>query len=59
VMGKMISPQNLATGASVTSLKGAEGSVLARTFKHSLILMLLLSLIVMAQQYLWPGMIAR
>ena len=59
VMGKMISPQNLATGASVTPLKGAEGSVLARTFKHSLILMLLLGLIVMAQQYLWPGMIAR
>jgi lactate permease len=58
VMGKMISPQNLATGASVTELKGAEGAVLASTFKHSLLLMLLLGLIVLLQQYVWPGLIA-
>ncbi|HTV50595.1 MAG TPA: L-lactate permease [Steroidobacteraceae bacterium] len=59
VMGKMISPQNLATGASVTALHGAEGAVLASTFRHSLVLMVLLGLIVAAQQYLWPWMIAH
>ena len=34
VMGKMISPQNIATGVSVTDLKGREGEVFARTFPH-------------------------
>jgi lactate permease len=59
VMGKIISPQNIATGASVTNLKGQEGAVLARVFKHSLALTLLLGLLVMAQQYLVPWMIPR
>jgi lactate permease len=59
VMGKMISPQNLATGASVTALQGQEGSVLARTFIHSIILTVLLGLLVVAQQYLVPWMIPK
>ncbi len=59
VMGKMISPQNLATGASVTALHGQEGAVLARTFKHSIILTVLLSLIVILQQYVFPWMIPK
>jgi len=57
VMGKMISPQNIATGVSVTDLKGQEGVVFARTFKHSIILTLVLGLLVAAQQYLVPWMI--
>jgi len=57
VMGKMISPQNIATGAAVTSLHGQEGAVLARTFKHSIVLTVLLGLLVLAQQYLVPWMI--
>ena len=57
VMGKMISPQNIATGVAVTELKGQEGVVLARTFKHSIILTIILGLLVMAQQYLVPWMI--
>ena len=57
VMGKMISPQNIATGVAVTDLKGKEGLVLARTFKHSIILTVILGLLVMAQQYLMPWMI--
>ena len=57
VMGKMISPQNIATGVSVTNLKGQEGVVFARTFKHSVALTLLLGLLVLAQQYLVPWMI--
>ena len=57
VMGKMISPQNIATGVSVTNLKGQEGPVFARTFVHSLVLTVLLGLVVLMQQYLTPWMI--
>jgi lactate permease len=57
VMGKMISPQNIATGVSVTDLKGQEGVVFARTFKHSIALTLLLGLLVVLQQYVVPWMI--
>ncbi len=57
VMGKMISPQNIATGVSVTSLKGQEGVVFARTFKHSIVLTVVLGLLVVLQQYVVPWMI--
>jgi lactate permease len=57
VLGKMISPQNIATGVSVTNLKGQEGAVLARTFVHSIVLTLVLVVIVIVQQYLVPGII--
>jgi len=57
VLGKMISPQNIATGVSVTDLKGREGAVLARTFVHSIVLTLVLVVIVIVQQYLVPGII--
>jgi lactate permease len=57
VMGKMISPQNIATGVSVTNLKGHEGIVFARTFIHSVALTILLGLLVAVQQFLIPGII--
>ncbi len=57
VMGKMISPQNIATGVSVTDLKGQEGVVFARTFKHSIVLTLVLGGLVVLQQYVFPWMI--
>jgi lactate permease len=57
VLGKMISPQNIATGVSVTDLKGREGAVLARTFLHSVVLTLVLVAVVIIQQYLIPGII--
>jgi lactate permease len=57
VMGKMISPQNIATGVSVTNLKGREGEVFARTFVHSIVFTILLALLVLVQQYLIPGII--
>jgi lactate permease len=57
VMGKMISPQNIATGVSVTHLKGQEGAVFARTFVHSIVLTLVLVVLVVIQQYLIPGII--
>jgi lactate permease len=57
VMGKMISPQNIATGVSVTDLRGHEGIVFARTFWHSVILTLILGVLVALQQYVFPGII--
>ena len=57
VLGKMISPQNIATGVCVTDLKGKEGAVLARTFIHSVVLTLVLVVIVIIQQYVVPGII--
>jgi lactate permease len=57
VMGKMISPQNIATGVSVAGMQGQEGQVFARTFLHSIILTVLLGLLVAAQQYLIPWVI--
>jgi lactate permease len=57
VMGKMISPQNIATGVSVTHLKGREGAVFARTFWHSIVLTLVLVGLVALQQYVFPGII--
>jgi lactate permease len=57
VLGKMISPQNIATGVSVTDLKGKEGLVVARTFLHSIVLTLVLVAIVIIQQYLVPEII--
>jgi lactate permease len=57
VLGKMISPQNISTGVSVTHLKGQEGAVLARTFLHSVALTLVLVVIVLVQQYLVPEII--
>jgi lactate permease len=57
VMGKMISPQNIATGAAVTHLQGQEGAIFARTFIHSIVLTLLLVALVAIQQFVLPGMI--
>jgi lactate permease len=57
VMGKMISPQNIATGVSVINMAGQEGEVFARTFVHSIALTILLGLLVAVQQYLIPSVI--
>ena len=59
VMGKMISPQNIATGVTVTGMTGKEGEVFARTFPHSIVLTLFLSALVAAQQYLIPWVIPK
>ncbi|MBV8621775.1 MAG: L-lactate permease [Curvibacter sp.] len=57
VMGKMISPQNIATGVSVTGMQGKEGVVFARTFWHSVILSLVLAALVALQQFVIPWVI--
>jgi len=57
VLGKMVSPQNLATGLSLTRLEGHEGIVLARTFVHSIVLTILLGALVALQQYAIPWIV--
>jgi lactate permease len=57
VMGKMISPENIATGASVVAIHGNEGAVFARTFPHSLVLTSALAALVFVQQFVVPGII--
>ncbi len=57
VMGKMISPQNISTGVATTELKGKEGVVFAKTFKHSILLTVLLGVLVWLQQNFLQWMI--
>lgn len=57
VMGKMISPQNIATGVSVTKMAGQEGVIFARTFVHSVVLTVLLGGLVAVQQFVIPWII--
>ncbi|MDR5811358.1 L-lactate permease [Caballeronia sp. LZ019] len=57
VMGKMISPQNISTGVATTDLKGKEGLVFARTFKHSILLTVILGVLVWLQQNVLTWMI--
>ncbi len=57
VMGKMISPQNISTGVATTELKGREGLVFAKTFKHSILLTVLLGVLVWLQQNVLTWMI--
>ena len=57
VMGKMISPQNISTGVATTELKGREGYVFAKTFKHSIFLTIVLGILVWFQQNVLTWMI--
>ena len=57
VMGKLVSPQNIATGVSVTNLKNKEGEVFARTFTHSIVLTIALAALVAFQQFVIPWVI--
>lgn len=55
--GKMISPQNIATGVAISGLQGQEASIFRRTFIHSIIFTALLSILVWLQQFVFPWMI--
>jgi len=57
VMGKLISPQNIATGLAVTKMVGQEGKVFARTFVHSVVLTIFLGVLVAIQQFVIPWVI--
>jgi lactate permease len=49
VLGKMISPQNLAIACAAVGLKGREGDLLRKVLPWSLALLLVMCLIVVAQ----------
>jgi lactate permease len=57
VIGKMISPQNIAVGVTTVGLIGQEGEILRRSFWHSVLLPLWLSALVFAQAYWLKGMV--
>ena len=49
VLGKMISPQNLAVGTSATGLQGREGDLLRLVLKWSIGLTIVMSILVVLQ----------
>jgi lactate permease len=53
VLGKMISPQNLAVGTSATGLQGKEGDLLRLVLKWSIGLVLVMSILVLLQAYVF------
>ncbi len=57
VMGKMISPQNLAVGAAAIDKVGEEGTILRRTVAHSLILAAGIGIVAMLEAYVFTGLV--
>jgi lactate permease len=57
VLGKMISPQNLAVGTSATGLQGKEGDLLRMVLKWSIGLTIVMSILVVLQAYVLKFMI--
>jgi lactate permease len=59
VLQQIIDPVNVGEThrLPLTDLKGQEGVVFARTFKHSIVLTVLLGILVVFQQYVAPWMI--
>jgi len=57
VMGKMISPQNISTGVSVTGLRGREGDVFRKTFPHSIVFTVIIGILVALEQFVFHGVV--
>ncbi len=57
VLGKMISPQNLAVGTSATGLQGKEGNLLRLVFKWSIGLTVVMAILVTLQAYVLTFMV--
>jgi lactate permease len=57
VLGKMISPQNLAVGTSSTGLQGKEGDLFRLVLPWSIGLTVVMAIIVMLQAYVFPWMV--
>ncbi|MDP8900886.1 MAG: L-lactate permease [Actinomycetota bacterium] len=49
VLGKVISPQNLAVGTSATGLRGQEGNLLRLVLKWSIMLTVVMAILVVLQ----------
>jgi lactate permease len=57
VMGKMIDAQSIVVAAVATGQHGAEGTILRRVFWHSLALVTLAGLLVLAEARWFPGIV--
>jgi lactate permease len=57
VLGKMISPQNLAVGTSSTGLQGKEGDLFRMVLPWSIILTVVMAIIVILQAYVFTWMV--
>ena len=57
VLGKMISPQNLAVGTSSTGLQGKEGDLFRMVLPWSIGLTVVMAIIIMLQAYVFPWMV--
>jgi lactate permease len=57
VMGKMIDAQSIVVASIATAQHGSEGAILRYVFFHSLALAALVGLLVLAQAYLFPGIV--
>ena len=57
VCGKMISPQSISIACASAGIVGKESDLFRFTVKHSLILVAIIGIMNMAQQYLFPWMI--
>src|SRR6201997_2087861 len=59
VMGKMIDAQSIVVASTATNWVGHEGTILRFVFKHSIALACLVGILVMAQAYIFTGMIVH
>ncbi|AXK79155.1 L-lactate permease [Pseudolabrys taiwanensis] len=59
VMGKMIDAQSIVVASTATNWFGHEGTILRFVFWHSITLACLVGLLVMAQAYIFTGMIVH
>jgi lactate permease len=59
VMGKMIDAQSIVVASTATNWFGHEGTILRFVFWHSIALACLVGLLVMAQAYVFTGMIVQ
>jgi lactate permease len=57
VMGKMIDAQSIVVASTATNYEGHEWKILRFVFWHSVILASLVGVLVLLQQYVFPGMI--
>ena len=57
VCGKMISPQSIAVATGATGLIGKESDIFRFTFKHSIVLAIIVGILHMLWAYVFPGIV--
>jgi lactate permease len=59
VAGKLISPQSLAIACAATGMLGGETDIFRRTWKYSVMLLLLVIILIVLQAYVVPGIVPQ